>query len=426
MGPSDSYDAAKAIEQACNDMVDAYVELAEAGEETLNNIKSTIGQLTQYKHTFAFQSGHSGVEYRDEKMGGWERLFISLGGTAVFIEEVPHPERQRAYDELASTQGIVDEVDEKFELDSEDMRDTVGSVAKHMSGWVTTVGQLSELVVPSSMAQIDTPGDPTGWRSPWAMETYAENVKLQDAAHEAAQEVIGTMLQNDATFLENMSTHLSTFADLQRDHEQKYIDMATGSWVPDELSADWVIGKIGEIATFVQDHRNKQTDEAKAMIDILNDAVDSVLDFEGTKRKINNLTEGTGQSGQLGWPMPAQLSAYKTDGTQSFYELEFNTIFFRDHIAFWGDLSDGFGPVISQGESVPDIESMFLQFPAFTATAASGLKELATKVNTDLLTRGRDATKDISEKLDETVRNYLATENLNTEEARKLEELLNE
>lgn len=422
---NDSYDAAKTIKQTCDDMVDGYVELVEAGEGTLKNIKSTIGQLTQYKHTFVYEGGHTSVAYRDDRMGFWERALLALGGTAILIEEQPHPERQKAYDALAETQGIVDEVDEKFELDSEDMRDTVGSVADHMGGWVDTVAQLSGLIFPSSASQVSTTGDTSGWRSPSALETYKENVQLQDAAHESTQTIIRTMLERDATFLQNMADHLSKFADLQREHEQRYIDMATGSWKPEELSLDWVLGKIGEVATFVQDHRNKQTAEAAAMIGVLNDAVTGTLKTEQLRGDINAMSEPTGDGG-TGWPMPANLSAYKQAGTTGSYELEFNTRWFKDHITFWSGLSSDLGPVISTGAGVPAIEPMFLQFPGFSATATSGLNTLAGEINSKALARAQAATKDMSEKLDTTIRTYLEGEGLNAAEAKKLQDLLDE
>lgn len=251
--------------------------------------------------------------------------------------------------------------------------------------------------------------------SPSALETYKENVQLQDAAHESTQTIIRTMLERDATFLQNMADHPSKFADLQREHEQRYIDMATGSWKPEELSLDWVLGKIGEVATFVQDHRNKQTAEAAAMIGVLNDAVTGTLKTEQLRGDINAMSEPTGDGG-TGWPMPAKGS----------YELEFNTRWFKDHITFWSGLSSDLGPVISTGAGVPAIEPMFLQFPGFSATATSGLNTLAGEINSKALARAQAATKDMSEKLDTTIRTYLEGEGLNAAEAKKLQDLLDE
>ncbi len=425
MPGNEAYDAALVIKQSCDDMVDSYEDLVEAGAAVMGDIKSTIGQLKQYKYESWASGQYLGVEYRDNKYSGWDKFWMRVGGLSFTEEEVPHPRRQEAYDALENAQGIVDEVDEKFELDSKDIRDTVGSVADHMSGWVDTVAKLSALVFPSSITQISTTGDTTGWQSPSAMETYRDNVTLQDSAHSTTQSVIRALLERDAAFLQNMTESLTAFADLVREQNQSYIDLATGSWKPEDLSIDFVLGKIGDVATFFNDYKSRQTEKATAMITTLNNAVTATLKTEELRGQINAMSEPTGSGGN-GWPMPANLSGYRSPDRSGFEELRFNTRWFKDHIEFWEDLSDDFDPVISTASGTPAIEPMFLQFPGFSATATSGLNTLAQDLREKALARGQSATQDMSEKLDATIRNYLAGEALNTQEAEQLQRMLDE
>lgn len=422
---NESYDAALVIKQSCDDMVDSYEDLVEAGAAIMGDIKSTIGQLKQYKYETWASGQYLGVEYRDDRYSGWDKFWMSVGGLAWTEEEVPHPRRQEAYDALEDAQGIVDDVDEKFELDSKDIRDTVASVADHMSGWVDTVAKLSALVFPSSVTQISTAGDTVGWQSPSAMETYRDNVTLQDSAHSTTQSVIRELLERDATFLQNMTESLTAFADLVREQNQSYIDLGTGSWKPEKLSIDFVLGKIGEVATFVNDYKSRQTEKATAMINTLNNAVSATLATEELRGQINAMSEPTGDGGN-GWPMPANLSGYRSPSASNFDELRFNTRWFKDHVEFWEDLSGDFDPVISTAAATPAIEPMFLQFPGFSATATAGLNTLAKELKDKALARGKSATADLSGKLDATIRNYIAGENLNTSEAQQLQKMLDE
>ena len=65
MPGNEAYDAALVIKQSCDDMVDSYEDLVEAGAAVMGDIKSTIGQLKQYKYESWASGQYLGVEYRE-------------------------------------------------------------------------------------------------------------------------------------------------------------------------------------------------------------------------------------------------------------------------------------------------------------------------------------------------------------------------
>lgn len=79
---------------------------------------------------------------------------------------------------------------------------------------------------------------------------------------------------------------------------------------------------------------------------------------------------------------------------------------------------------MTTAEATPTISRMFYRWPAFASTTASALNSLSSDITVKALTRGRTATGEISDKLDATIREYLKTEHLNTQDARTLEEIL--
>lgn len=423
---NDSYNAARAIEQTCLDLVESYGQLAEEGANVLGNIKSVIGQLKQWKYTVTHgQSGHTSVEYRDDPYAWWEKALIWTGGMSFSEEVVDHPRKQEALDALAQTQGIVDDADEKFELDAGHMRDSVTSIAEHMSGWVDVSSRFSQLVYASSASQIPTSGDLDGWRSPSASDTYGENVTLQHDAHETTATSIETMLNRDAEFLSSMGTHLTQFAELERAQYDYYVGLATESWVPDEWSIDAIINIAGTIGEKVGEYKSLQIAEIEALVTTLNSAVTDILQTESQKNELNRMSEPTGAGG-VGWPMPAALSGRKGVGESSFEDLKFQTQYFKDHIEYWADMSGDFDAVIDTAANTPAIETMFHQLPGFMATTAAGLNSLAEHIVDAALRRGKQAAAELSEILDGTIRTYLEGEDLNAAEARRLEEMLDE
>lgn len=423
---NDAYNAARAIEQTCNDLVDSYGDLAEMGAGLLSTIKSTIGQLKQYKYTVSWRGQPAGTpEYRDDPYAWWEKAIIWSGGGAITEEIVDHPRQQEALNALAQTQGIVDGADEKFEFDAGHMRDSVESIASHMAGWVSVSSQVSQLVFPSRTSQIPTSGDVDGWRSPSAFSTYEDNLAIQHNAHETTATSIETMLSRNGSFVETLGKHLIAFAELQGDHNEYYAGLIAKDWLPDKWSISSVIQIVGEIGTAVTQFQQLQVNEIQAVVSTLNSAVSDILQTEEQKNVINRLSEPSGQ-GEIGWPDPAQLSSRKNDGASSFYDLRFQTQYFKDHITYWSELSDSFTAPISRAESTPAIETMFHQFPGFMSTTAAGLNSLADHIKDKALARGQGATTKISEVLDVTIRTYLEGEDLNTQQAQELERMLEE
>lgn len=423
---NDAYNAAKAIEQTCNDLVESYGALAEVGAGLLSTIKSTIGQLRQYRYTMYYgRSNYESVEYRDDPYAWWERALIHIGGASISEEIVEHPRQQEALDALAETQGIVEGADEKFEFDAGHMRDSVQSIASHMAGWVSTSTQVSSLVYASTASQIPTSGDVDGWRSPSAFNTYQDNLVIQHDAHETTAEQIETMLTRDGNFVETLGDHLTAFAELQGEQNQYYTDLLAKDWLPDKWSIESVISLVGNIGTAVTQFQALQVDEIKAVVATLNSAVTQILQTEEQKNAINRLSQPSGQ-GAVGWPEPAPLSTRKSDGVTSIGDLRFQTQYFKDHITHWADLADDFAKPIGSAEAAPAIETMFHQFPGFQATTAQGLNSLADHIRDKALRRGQGAATKMSEKLDETIRTYLAGEALNAQQAEQLQKLLDE
>lgn len=69
---------------------------------------------------------------------------------------------------------------------------------------------------------------------------------------------------------------------------------------------------------------------------------------------------------------------------------------------------------------------MFLRMPSFTATPAMALNDLADHIVTAALRRGQIATKELSAILRTIIKTYLEGEELNAEEASKLERMLDQ
>ena len=424
MGGNDAaYNAAKVIVQACEDMVREYEALATSGAGILSSITGSIGLYYQYKWTVDYPPdyGPQVIEYHDADVSWWERGLIGIGKGSVTTERIPHPRRQEALDRLAQTQGSIEGVDTKFDYDARDIRDTVSSVGKFMASWVDAATGLSAIPFPEDPRDVPTTGDPTGWRSPYAFQSYERIVGLQFQAHTTTETVITNTLKNSAEFLTGMASHLANFAQLVRDQETYYAGLATSKWIPGEKTIAWIIDTIGAIATKVIEFQTQQDKLAAAMINVLNDAVASVLKIEELRLQLN----GMSRSGDPGWPMPTALGGEKQAGSSPISELRFQTTYFKDHIDAWQKISDKVGPVVTTAEATPTIARMFYRWPAFAAATASALNQLSTEITDKALKRGKQATGQISQNLAATIREYLKTEDLNTQEAKQLEEILN-
>lgn len=426
MAPGETaMDAANTIKTACATIANEYAHLAESGKGILGDITTGIGLFFQYKWTVTYSNGGFSpcdiVEYHDAEPKWWERGLIGIGGGYVTTEKVPHPRREEARQKLSETQGTIEDADRKFDLDSKSVKDTVTSVGNFMGDWLNALKALSAIPFPEDPRDVPTSGDPQGWRSPYALDVYERNMDLQFAAHETTESTILNMLDQSAEFLKTLKDHLAAFAQLVRDQEQYYVDLATSDWIPEKgKTLGWVIDSIGRIGTAVVEYKKQQDDKASAMIDVLNEAISSVLKIESLLVQL----DGMSRAGSPGWPMPNALSGQKSPGSSGETELVYNTTYFKDHINAWESISTDLGGVTKTAESVDKIEHMFLRWPEFASTTASSINNLSTTISTDALSRGGQAASKISENLDATIRAYLETEEINAELAKKLEDIL--
>lgn len=422
----DAIETANRIKNSCQEMAEHYKVLAEAGDEIYRTIETNIGLFYQYECTITYNAegrpdAQRVVTYQDHEPFWWEKWSASLGGGTLTVNKIDHPRRKEALEKLEDI-GInsIDPTDDKFDLDAQDIVKTVTGVGEFMGGWLHTLYALRAFTLPEHPLDIESSSSTYGWRSANAYAIYTRIVKLQFAAQDTVKHAILDMLNQNAQFLDSLRSHLVEFAALVRSQQNYYAGLATSDWIPDKgATIGWVIDSIGELGQKVVSYQEQQTAQADAMIEVLNQAVKSILDFE----RIRTAIDGMSRAGRPGWPMPVSFSSSDHAETSSEDSLIFETNYFKDHIEAWEKISDHLGGVANTAQKVKKIESMFERWTAFASDTVQSINSLGARIATELA-NGKKAAAEIAEKLEDTIRAYLATEELTTDLAKQLQEML--
>lgn len=416
-GPESSYNAVQTLLTTCESMLNDYEALARSGSTILSDIESAIGLYYQYEYHYRGNNWDS-IEHHDRDIRWWEQWVAWSNGWQVSTKRVPHPDREIAMARLATTEGDITNADTKFDFDATAIRATVSSIADFLAGWLTAYQDFSAITFPEVPEDIRTPST-TSWQSPLAVDRYERNMSLQFDAHETTEDIIADLMDRCSKFLQQLKTTLAEFAKLVQQQEEYYASFVTSDWIPDKLNLSAFIDIIGGIGTKVVEYRGMQNDKATTMIDTMLDAVDTILQTEVVVGRIN----GMSRAGAPGWPLPNDMGVSGA-GSPGGDVLTFNAQYFRDHIATWDGLAGEVTSVASAADSIPPIERMFYRWPAFGSTTGSALNSLSGDLTSKALSQSSTAMNQMSDKLNTTIRNYLAAEADNEAIARQLEAIL--
>lgn len=417
-GPQSSYNAVETLLLTCEDMLKEYEHLAQSGSAILSKVDGAIGLYWQYKYHYSGANIGDIIEYHDRDIRWWEKMIAWSNGWQVSTDRVQHPERDDAITKLKATQGTVTDADTKFDYDAESIRHTVSSVATFLAGWLTAYQDFAAITFPEVPEDIRTPSTTT-WDSPLAVDRYARNMGLQFEAHETTESIVADLMDRCSKFLTQLKTSLVEFAKLVEQQEEYYASFVTSDWVPEKLSWRSLMDIIGDIGGKVVEYRRQQNAKATAMIEVMLDAVDTILQTEVVLGRIDSMA----RAGEPGWPLPNDMGI-SGGGSPSGDLLTFNAQYFKDHIAIWQELGSQISPIAADAGSIPVIQRMFYRWPAFGSTTASALNSLGDELATKALNRASTAMGQMSTKLDATIRNYLAAEAENEATARELEAIL--
>ncbi|RMB58199.1 hypothetical protein [Tessaracoccus antarcticus] len=397
------------INQACEDLQDAYQDLAEEALPAYDRLNSSIGRLTQWE-VMVSSGGYGGATtfYQDSKPRWWEK-FVGV----ITVGEVPHPDADKARDAAKVLFGDIATNDDVYSARSEDIASTPKDLGEIMGEWLGIVDVFDSQVaqaIPSSTAYIPTSGGLDGWRSPRASSGYEATASSQNSAAETTAEVVRALLENCAGFLEHLKSSLVAFATLTMDQNRFYSETLTS--IPTEISLDAVLGLIETGANIVNTLKEAELKQAEAMGSDLTSTITALLNISALDGQITRMGE---TSGDGGWPQPAPMDPAHggSNGPAARDELSYNTQYFKDHIDFWDGISETMTPLGQQATGIPELPVMFLRLPSFSANQSTALNSLGDRVASDCLVKGSTATATVATKLGETIRSYVRTEAAN-------------
>ncbi len=405
------------VKQACADMKQTFATLAEGAAPAFERLNSTIGRVTAWQVT----SGMA-TEIRETEPNWAEMVFLyNCLFEVVDVKEIPHPRAEEARQAAASLFGTAATNDAQFKLRTEDIAATPEKLGDLMGRWLEFADTFSKDVaqrIPSSTAYIPTAGGLDGWQSPTASGVYEASASSQNSAADTTSAVITAYLNNCAKFLSHLQGSLASMASLTADQEKYYTDIITGLTVPDKMSFDAVMGVINTGVTIVQGLKDNERKTAEALGTMLNSSIEALLDIASLDRQITEMGEQTGDNGWPG-PAPMKLGTPPPD-KPSRTTLTYNTQYFKDHSAFWLDVSQNIRPLQYLSAGLPDLPVMFVRIPTFSANQSYALNNLVHRISADAFGKGADATEGLSHKLDETIKAYLAVEAQNAAEAQQI------
>lgn len=396
------------INQACEDLQDTYQTLADEAMPAYDRLNSSIGRLTQWE-VIQSDGGYGSITtYWDSKPRWWHML-LGIG----VVGEVPHPEAHLAREAAEGLFGDIANNDGVYVARSEDIAATPKDMGEIMGEWLEIVDKFDTevaQVIPSNTAYIPTTGGLDGWRSPRASNGYEATANSQNAAAESTAELVRSLLDNCAGFLEHLKSSLAAFAALTMDQNRFYSETLTS--IPTEISLDAVLGLIETGANIVNSLKEAELKQAEAMGSDLTSTITTLLNISALEGRITRMGESAGDDG---WPQPAPMDPGRggSGGPAARDELSYNTQYFRDHIDFWGDISSTIRPLGHQAEGIAELPVMFLRLPSFSANQSTALNSLGDRIATDCLVKGRRATRAVATKLGETIRSYVRSEAAN-------------
>ncbi|WP_139984341.1 hypothetical protein [Nocardioides litoris] len=413
------------INQACDDMVDAYATLAESAAPAMDELTTTIGRIRQWKYVSRVNGGPPMTEYRDTQYNGWEKAVMWFGGMSWTEEEVPHPRADEARARVQELLGVANANDAQFELDMDDIAQTPRVLGQLLGGWLTIRDTFTQQVaqgIPSDVAYIPTSGSIAGWSSPSAAAAYATVVGSQNSAADTAVDVMSGLLDNAAAFLASLQESLAGFAALTLDLDRYYSDLVSkGAGIVtgmEKPSFGLVSDAIDLGFTAVNGLKEQEVSTAQTFGSMLNSTIQALLQIETLSNEINGMGE---TSGENGWPAPIAVT-YTDEGDPTDAQLVTHAQYFLDHAAFWDDMSSTLSTLSTQAGGTVELPVMYTRVPTFSADQSIALNGLSNRLETDVLRRGSTQTAAISTKLRQVMETYLQQEAANAEQIRQVKE----
>lgn len=408
------------INEACATMRREIEVLATQAEPAINHLTSIIGSLTEYRIEGSRPGGYNSPDepyvYYSEVPPRWWEIAI---GRITSVTEVEHRRKAEALEMAEKMFGDARLTDEDFKLNIESITRTPETVGSLITDWLQIANSFSEKVakaIPSNPTYIPTRGNMEGWLGSSTAEAYRATVKTQGDAAATTSKLMYDLTKNYARFLKSLTEALANFAELANAQNRFWSERILG-FVPKDVSFGQLKSLIEEWVELEHGIAELTTTEKKNFADMLNGTIASLLDIEELGSRIVEMGEGASDDG---WPGPATMTVIENDATPSERDLRYNTQYFRDHAAFWREVSAALATLETKAATVTRIPPMFARVPTFSADQSEALDGLSTDITTKVLAKGAIATADIATKLDETIVAYLNTEAENTAIARQI------
>ncbi len=400
------------INQACEDLQKAYKTLADGAAPAMDALDGGIGNLTRWKVAYInpWAPPHTPPSYGywDHKPR-WYNFFVMP--IAEEYDPVGAETARKAAEELWGEVGKNDAV---FKTRTDDIAATPKHVGTMIGDWLKIAEKFASDVdakIPTSPYGIPTTGDLQGWKSSDASGAYASSVGIQNNAAKSAAGIMSELMMNCANFLSSMQTDLVNLAKLTKEQNDFYADLLTfkvSDFKTGVVTFNFVMDLIGKGIGIAKGLASQELNAATALGTMLNDSIKAVLKLSELDRRLTSLGEDETTDG---WPMPYAMNLGRpTATTPETVTLRYNTQYFKDHHAFWEDVSDNLAAHERSASNIKDVPVMFAQLPGFMANESDALNKLSKRLGADGMGKGKTATADMAEKLRSTIQAYLARE----------------
>lgn len=417
----------KSITNACNKLKETYGTLAKGADQSLQRIKSDIGQMKQWKYTCSDPGGgpHGGgpptTQYSDYQYNWFEKLVHGV----MQEEHVDHPRRAEAQKKAEDLFGKADRYEEKFGPRVESIADTPVKIGQLLTAWLqiqNTLAKLQAELNANPNLLIKNPAYEAGWESPIAQDAYGAVVGGQDGAADTTADVISGLLNNSANFLADLGDTLAQYAEQTRTLNKYYTDVITGTiGSVSPPTFDSIIAIIQTGSDAVDGHAQMEDKKAKDLSDMLNKSIAASLAVAELNNKITRL----GKNGSVyGWPGPVAVGSTSEHGHSKRADLVMDARYFTEHAKYWDSISAQLEKLGGKADGVADIPKMFVNVPEFSADQSEALNGLSGRITNNLLKQGAAATSDLASKLKEARHAYLLTETNNEALVKAIEKQL--
>ena len=409
------------LTDACEQLSIAYAGLGEQAVAVIGKVRGQYESLHWYRveelHTWFDVHGPDPHLYSYETSSPPTGLDSFLHGGKVTRLRV-HPRHDEIVAALEKALGAGEVTLTNHSLTADELAEFPIQVGNFVAQWLqirSDFSVLDGLIYDSPDAiqmNLGDPGGLDGWLATSASDRYETFVELQDSSSEGTYDAIAGLVSAALKLLDDVFDHVTKLALLAEQEASDWVDLGQGllgAILPSKSPEDifnMIIDGANAFIDMNQGHDERVNEELQLIGEIATDSLGPVNQISQLSESFNTMGGGDGWSRLTSMP----TITGDPNAQPSYDQLQYNTAYFHAHEQFWRGISRTLDKLGRFAASIPEIELKLTSLPTFAANVSDSLNDLAEDIISRGLDQGAEATWDAADKLNDTLKDYLAAE----------------